>query len=128
MVSTRKGKHQNKTLSSQLNDSLNYFVMGIATQVGVAEDKRVGPQDGGPVTKFGSSIIGANSASYCQVIDRSVANKNKRKVDSVVAAVENRFHDAILTAIDSVVQPRVEMTARSTTGSSGQGQQFRANS
>ena len=40
-------------------------------------------------------------------------------MDSVVAAVENRVHDAILTAIDSVVIPRVEMAVGSITRYSG---------
>ena len=35
--------------------------------------------------------------------------------------VENRMHDAILTTMDKVVIPRVEMAVRSITGSSGHG-------
>ena len=36
-------------------------------------------------------------------------------------SVENRMHDALLTAIDNLVIPRVEITVRSITGSSGRG-------
>ena len=35
--------------------------------------------------------------------------------------VENRMHDAFLTAIDNVVIPRVEMAVKSITGSTGHG-------
>ena len=35
--------------------------------------------------------------------------------------VENRMHDAILTPMDKVVIPRVEMAVRSITGLSGHG-------
>ena len=35
--------------------------------------------------------------------------------------VENRMHDAILTAIDKVVIPRVQMAVKSITGSTGLG-------
>ena len=35
--------------------------------------------------------------------------------------LKNRMHDAILTAMDNVVIPRVEMAVRSITGSSGHG-------
>ena len=35
--------------------------------------------------------------------------------------VKNRMHDAILTAMDKVVMPRVEMAVRSITSSSGHG-------
>ena len=40
-------------------------------------------------------------------------------VSSAVMIVENRSHDAILTAIDKVVIPRVEMAVKSITGSTG---------
>ena len=40
-------------------------------------------------------------------------------VDRVVAVVENWIHDAILTAMDNVVIPRVEMALRSIAASSG---------
>ena len=36
-------------------------------------------------------------------------------------AIKNRVHDAILTAVDNVVIPRVEMAVRSFTKSSRQG-------
>ena len=42
-------------------------------------------------------------------------------VDNVVLTVKNGLHDAILTAMDKVVIPRVEMVVRSITGSSGHG-------
>ena len=80
---------------------MNDFANGSVTEAGVADDEIVGPQDGSPVNKFGSVTIGANSASCIQVIEKNVANKSKRKVDNVVAAVQNRFEDAILTSTDS---------------------------
>ena len=40
---------------------------------------------------------------------------------SAVIAVENRVHDAILTALNDVVIPRVEMAKKSIKGSSGNG-------
>ena len=45
----------------------------------------------------------------------------RKAVDNAVMTVENRMHDAILTAMDKMVIPRVEMAVRSITGSSGHG-------
>ena len=60
-----------------------------------------------------------NSQSCPQVIEKNLAERVRREVDSVVAVVENRFHDAILTPMDSVVIATVEKTVSSLTGSSG---------
>ena len=43
----------------------------------------------------------------------------KEAAHSAFNAVKNRMHDAILTAMNDVVIPRVEKAARSITGSSG---------
>ena len=45
----------------------------------------------------------------------------RNAVDSAVFVVENRMHDAILTAMNNVVIPRVEMAVRLITGSSRKG-------
>ena len=39
-------------------------------------------------------------------------------VDSAVISIENRMHDAVLTANNNVIIPTVEMTVRSISGSS----------
>ena len=45
----------------------------------------------------------------------------RKVVDNAVMTVKNRMHDAILTEMDTLVLPRVEMAVRSITGSSGHG-------
>ena len=52
---------------------------------------------------------------------RSVDDKFGKAVCSSVMTVENRIHEAILTAVSNVVIPRVEMAVRSVTESSGRG-------
>ena len=47
--------------------------------------------------------------------------KIRRAVDNAVSTVENRMDDAILTAMDKVVIPRIEMAVKSITSSSGHG-------
>ena len=54
-----------------------------------------------------------------QVIENHIDDQITGAVDSAVMTVENRTHDAILTAIDNVVIARVEMAVKSITGSTG---------
>ena len=62
-----------------------------------------------------------DSASQNQVIGGNTDDRFRNAVDSAVIAVENGMQYAILTAMNNVVIPRVEMAARSITGSSGNG-------
>ena len=58
---------------------------------------------------------------------REIFPKKVRKiVDSVVAKIETQIHDASLTAMDSVVIPRVEMAVKLVTGISGHEMNSRA--
>ena len=50
-----------------------------------------------------------------------VDDKIRKRVDNAVMTVENCMPDTILTAMDNVVIPRVEMAVGSITGLSGQG-------
>ena len=56
-----------------------------------------------------------------QVIENRIDDQFTRVVISAVMNVESRMHDAILTAIDNVVIPRVELAVKSITGSAGHG-------
>ena len=62
-----------------------------------------------------------DSASQNQVRGSNTDDRIRNAVDSAVIVVENCMHDAILTAMDNVVIPQVDMAARSITGSSGNG-------
>ena len=62
-----------------------------------------------------------DSASQNQVIENNVDGKIRRAVDNAVLTDENRMHDGIATAMDTVVIPRVDMALKSITGSSGHG-------
>ena len=61
------------------------------------------------------------SARQNQVLEKNFDNKIIRAFSSAVMTVEKRMHDAILTAIDNVVIPRVQMAVKSITGSRGHG-------
>ena len=66
--------------------------------------------------------MGGNSASQDRVTEKTVAaDKLKKEVDDAVVAVKNRILDGILTAMDNVKIPRVELLVRPFTYSSGHG-------
>ena len=104
-----------------MNESSNDFIVGTNTNADVAEDETVEPQADGIVNDFGRSTVGENSASPNEVTERNSADKIGKEIDSAVTAIKNRVHDAILTAMDDVVIPRVKMAVRSIIGSSGRG-------
>ena len=56
-----------------------------------------------------------------QVTENDIDDQVTRAVNGAVMTVENRLHDAILTAIDKAVITRVEMAVKSTTSSAGHG-------
>ena len=76
------------------------------------------PQTNGHCNEFGKINDIANQN---QVIGNSIDDKIRKAVDNAVLTVENRMHDAILTTMDNVVIPRVEMAVKSVTGPSEHG-------
>ena len=95
---------------------MNDFVIGKNSQIGVVSNEIAGPQNDDLLNSLESETPGENSASPSQVIKRKITNKVRKEIDSVVAAIENWVHDAILTAMDDLVTPRVEMAVKSISG------------
>ena len=120
MVSTRKRRNQQKKQLSQLNETLNDFAIDSNTNVGVTENETLVSQTDSRYSNPERSVDGEISACPNQVKVNNSGNKIGKAVDNAVKIVENRMHDAILTAMENVVIPRVEMALRSITGSSGQ--------
>ena len=78
----------------------------------MTEDELIVPQKVGFVDNLGSETFGEKSETHNHVIGRNIGNRYRKEVDSVNAAIESQVHDAILTAIDNVVTPSVEMAVR----------------
>ena len=62
-----------------------------------------------------------DNASQNQVVGNNTDDRIIDAVDSDVIAVENRMHEAIWTAMNDMLNPRVEMAVKLNTGSSGNG-------
>ena len=121
MVSTWKKKHQHKRQLSQLKEILNDFIIGNNNNASAIGNETLEPQTNGLSNNFGRIAVGENSASQHQDIEKNIDDKISKAVDRAVMTVENCMHDAILTAMDNVVIPRVKMAVRSITESSGRG-------
>ena len=111
-VSTRKKKSQHKRQISQLNETLNDFVIGNNTSAGAIGNETLQLQKNGSSNNFWRVTVGENSACQNQVIENNTDDKIRKAVDTATMTVENRVRDAILTAMDNVVFPRVEMAVR----------------
>ena len=67
-------------------------------------------------------MAGEFNQSDVQITERCFADRIKKEGENVFAAVENRIHDVILTALDSVIMPKlVALVVRSIVRSSGHG-------
>ena len=118
MLSTPKKKNQHKRQLSKLNETLNDFIIGNNTNFGVSENENLEQQANGRHKDFERNV---DNASQNQVIGKNSGDKIRDAANSAVIVVENRLHDAILTVMNDVVIPRVEMAVRSITGSSANG-------
>ena len=70
---------------------------------------------------FAITTVAENSVCEDQINEKYFEEKIRKAVDNAVMTVENRTHDAILTALDNVVIPRFETAMRSITESSRRG-------
>ena len=118
MVSTRKKKSQNNRQLSQFDETSNDFVINNGTAVITMQNEGVELQANGRREDFGGIV---DSASQNQFTGGITDDRIRNAVDGAVIVVENSLHDAILTAMNSVVIPRVDMAARSVTCSSRNG-------
>ena len=118
LVSTRKKKNQQRRQLSQLEETLNDFVIGNSVNVNVSESVNLDQQTNGQPNGFER----ANKNDHQnQVLENNTDNQITRVVGSAVMTVKNRMHDAILTAIDRVVISRVERAVKFITSSTGHG-------
>ena len=113
---TKRESTEDNSLVSWM--TLTDFVIGNGTNVCMMGNDTLAHQTNG-LHNVSEWIVG--TASRNQVIGRSIDEKIRKAVDDDVMTDKNCMRDVILTAIDKVVIPRVEMAVRSITGSSRHG-------
>ena len=121
MVSTREKRQSSRRLLSQLDDFDQDMIIGNA-----ASEK----QENGVVNKVtndrdftvgtSSNKIAVNeSAVNVKTLERCFNETIDREMSIIVDTVEDRIQNAILTAIDNIVAPKIELAIRSINESSG---------
>ena len=121
MVSTRKKRQSNKRLLSQLDDFDQDMIIGNAAserQENVVVNEGTNDQDFTVGTSNVSSIVDENALNV-KTLERCFNERIDREMNNIVGTVEDRIQNAILTAIDNIVPPKVELAIRSINTSSG---------
>ena len=121
MVSTRKKRQSNKRLLSQLDDFDQDVIIGNTAserQENVVVNEGINDQDFTVGTSNVSSIINENVLNV-KTFERCFNERIDREMENIVETVEDRIQSAILTAIDNIVGPKIELAIRSINASSG---------
>ena len=122
MVSTRKKRQSNKRFLSQLDDFDQDMIIGSAAserQKNVVVKEGTNDQDFTVGTSNVSSIVGENALSV-RILEKCFNERIDREMNNIFETVEDRIQNAILTAIDNIVAPKIELAIRSMNTTSGQ--------
>ena len=121
MVSTRKKRQSNKRLLSQLEDFDQDMIIGNTvseSQENAVVNEGTNVRDFTVGTSNDDSVINGNAKSM-KTLERCFNERIDREMSNIVDTVEDRIQNAILTAIENIVAPKIELAIRSINGSSG---------
>ena len=121
MVSTRKKRQSNRRFLSQLDDFDQNMVIGNADS---ERQENIVVNEGSNNPDFTVSTSRNNIATNENTVDvktleRCFNERIDREMNNIIDTVEDRIQNAILTAIDNVVAPKIELAIRSINSSSG---------
>ena len=121
MVSTRKKKQSNKRLLSQLDDfDQDMIISNVAgeRQESVMVNEGTDGQDLTVGTSSASPVVNRDVLNV-KTLERCFNERIDREMNNIVDTVEDRIQNAILTAIDNIIVPKIELAIRSVNASSG---------
>ena len=121
MVSTSKKRQSNRRLLSQLDDFDQDMIIGNAAserQENTVVNEGTDDRDFTVGTSNNDLVVNGNAMSV-KTLERCFNERIDRKMSNIVDTVEDRIHNAISTAIDNIVAPKVELAIRSINASSG---------
>ena len=121
MVSTRKKRQSNRRLLSQLDDFVQDVINSNAAserQENVVVNESTDGRDFTVGTSSSSTAIN-ESVVNVKILERCFNGRVDRKMSNIKDTVEDRIQNAILTAIDNVVAPKIELGIRLKNASSG---------
>ena len=121
MVSTRKRRQSNRRLFSQLDNFDQDMIIGNAAserQEKIVVNEGTNDRDFTVGTSSNSTAI-IESMVNVKTLERCFNERIDRQINNIVDRVEDRVQNAILTAIDIIVAPKIELAIRSINASSG---------
>ena len=121
MVSTRKKRQSNRRLLSQLDDFDRDMIIGNAVserQENAVVNEGTNDRDFTFGTSDNDSVYNGNAVSV-KSLERCFDERLDREMNNIIDTVEDRIQNAILTAIDNIVPPKIELAIRSINASSG---------
>ena len=120
MVSTPKERQSNRRLLSQLDDFDQDVIIGNSAS---ERQENVVVKEGSNGRDFtvgtASSTTINESMVNVKTLERCFNERIDREMSNIVDTVEDRIQNAILTTIDNIVAPRIELAIRSINASSG---------
>ena len=122
MVSTRKKRQSYRRLLSQLDDFDQDVFLGNAareSQANTVVNEGTIDRDFTVGTSSNNTVISENMVNV-RNLERCFNERIDREMNNVVDTDEIRTQNAILTAIDDIVAPKIELAIRSINASSGQ--------
>ena len=121
MVSTRKKRQSNKRLLSQLDDFDQDMIIGNAVserQENAVVNTDTNDRDFTVSNSSNNSAVN-ESAMNVKTLERRFNERIDREMSNIVDTVEDRIQNAILTAIENIVAPKIELAIRSINAASG---------
>ena len=121
MVSTRKKRQSNRKLLSQLDDFDQDVIIGNTAserQENVVVNEDTNDRDF-TVSNSSNNTTVNESAVNVKTLERCFNERIDKEMSNIVDTVEDRIQNAILTAIDNIVAPKIELAIRSINASSG---------
>ena len=121
MVSTRKKRQSNRRLLSQLDDFDQDIIIG-DTVSERQENVTVNEGTNDPDFTVGTSsnnLMTNESAVNVKTMATCFRERIDKEMSKIFDTVEDRIQNVILTAIDSIVAPKIELAIRSINASFG---------
>ena len=121
MVSTRKKRQTNKKLLSRLDDFDQDMIIGNAVserQENVVVNEGTNDRDFTVINSSNNTAVN-ESVVNVKTLERCFNERIDREMNTIVDTVEDRIQNAILTAIENIVAPKIELAIKSLNASSG---------
>ena len=121
MVSSCKKRRPNRRLLNQLDDFDQNFIVG-NTVSKRQENALVNAGTGDPEFTVGNlenNLAAHENVVNAKTLERCFNESIDREMINIVGTAEDRIQNEILTAVDSVVAPKIELAIRSVNASSG---------